>query len=138
MADLIQVHVAWNDEFGHPDRLVAVEFGSDCEVCAVETDVLDGDIIQVFPANVFCVFSRPIDKENKRPCARFLFSKRETWVGNCMWDMLWMTPMQVGRFAEWLQGQRHWSLNVAASELWNVWGGLTGEQFVEILRKLEE
>jgi hypothetical protein len=137
MSDLIQVHVAWNDEFGNPDRLVGVEFTSDCETCAVETDVLDGDIIQVFPENSFCVFDRHIDKENKRPAARFHFENRVTWVGNIMWDMLWMKPLHAGQFAEWLQKQRHWSLNVAATELWNVWGDLSGEEFVKILRELE-
>lgn len=134
--DLIQVHVAWNDEHGNPDKLVAIEFGNDCELCALETDVLDGDPVDVCQAAFVWFLCE--DHRARRFGHRFVFEYRARWVGNICWDMLYMTPEQCGRFAEHMQRQKHWSLNVAADEFWHHWGSLSGTQFVELLTHLQE
>lgn len=137
MSDLIPVHVCWNDRHGQPDKLVAVEFGMDCETCSLETDVLDGDPVDV-SGHAFQVYRDEAARADSVYCGRFLFCDINTHVGNIHWDMLYMRPVEAGRFAEWLQERRHWSLNVAVTDIWNSWGSLSGREFVEILRKMEE
>jgi len=134
-AALLHLHVAWNDAHGEPNRMTALEFGNDCEVCAVETDVLDGDPVHV--ANHTFVVFQSLEHREKRIGHRFAFRERSRHVGNVMWDSLLMTPQQFGRFAEYIQRQRHWSLNVAAQEIWNSWGSLSGPSVVEMIRELE-
>lgn len=133
---LLHLHVAWNETNGEPDRLTAIEFGDDCEICAVETDVLDGDPIHVAD-DAFVVFESEQHRE-KRIGHRFRFRQRFRHVGNVMWDLLLMTPEEFGRFAEYIQRQRHWSLNVADQSIWNSWGSLSGPNFVEMIRELEQ
>jgi hypothetical protein len=134
MSTLIPVHVAWNDDHGNPDTLMMVEFGDDCELCAIETSVLDGDPVHVAEC-AFVLFFDELWRE-RRFGKRFRFERRLRHVGNIMWDTIYMTPEQCGRFAVHMQRQKHWSLNVAADEFWHHWGGLSGEHFVEILTHL--
>ena len=130
--NLIQVHVAWNDRHGFPDRLTHIEFGADCELCALETDVLDGDPVYV-AERAFLWFLTDAHRAQQFG-RRFGFERHERHVGNIMWDMLWMKPEQCGSFAEFMQRQKHWSLNVAVDEFWHNWGGLSGEHFAEMLQ----
>jgi len=129
---LIQVHVAWNDEAGNPDTLTAIEFGPDCELCALDTDVLNGDPVTVFDGAFRWFLNDYRRCKNYGPM--FWFERRQRHVGNIHWDMLYMTEEQCGRFAEHMQRQNHWSLNVAVDELWHHWGGLSGKHFVEMLQ----
>lgn len=124
---LIPVHVAWNGTNGEVDRLTHVEFTSDCELCSVETDVLDGDSISVSDG-VFQI--APTDREMRLgKFEKFEFKSLQQAVGNIMWDMLWMTPEEASRFAVYLQQQRHWTVNCAITEIFESWGSLSAEDF---------
>lgn len=133
---LIPVHVAWNDEYGDVHKLSHVEFTDDCEVCAVETDVLDGDPITI-DGNSFTIFLTE-EHQKRNEGKRFEFKQISEHVGNIMWDMLWMTPMECGRFAAFLQTQKHWTLNCAINEIRKDWGGFTAEDIGSVLLKAME
>ena len=127
IADTIPVHVCWNNEHGNPGRLVAVEFTDDREVCSVETDPTEGDVVEVWDDGF------AIDGDYT-----FSFVKQVEYVGNIMWDMIWMPREDAGELAEYLQRQHHWHLQVAVPEIFDRWGDLTGKEFVEILERLSE
>jgi hypothetical protein len=129
--DLVPVHVCWDSSRADDEwdlRLTAVEFTHDCEVCAVETDPTDGDCVSLHN-EVFHIDGDYGDYG-------FRFAQRKKAVGNIMWDMIWMPKAEAGRFAEYLQEHKHWTLTVAVPEIFDRWGNLTGEEFIRILEEL--
>lgn len=125
---LIPVHVAWNNEVGDVDRLTHVEFTSDCELCAVETDVIDGDPITITD-NTFTIFLTEEQQEKNEGGETFAFNSLSEFVGNIMWDVVWMTPAECGRFAVYLAQKRHWTVSCAMPEIMSGWKTLSSEDF---------
>jgi len=136
IADTIPVHVCWNSRRGYTCRLVAVEFTLDCETCAVETDPTSGDQVQVMYKSDD---GRHQSQEGQFALDGdwlFSFVRHSRYVGNIMWDVIWMTKDEAGRFAEYLQKQRHWHCNCAATEIFDRWGKMTGAEFVALLEEM--
>jgi hypothetical protein len=132
MCKLIPVHVGWNDEEGETDCLTHVEFTNDCEFMALETNILDGDPIKFLGTDTFLISLTKRDS-NADEGERFKFEKLEPHVGNIHWDMLYMTLEEAARFALFLQSQRHWSLNVASTEIFDNWGQFSAEDFQQLI-----
>lgn len=130
---LIPVHVAWNNEAGDVHKLTHVEFTEDCEVCAVETDVLDGDPITIV-GSAFIIYLDE-DHQRRNEGTAFNFKQLEEHTGNIMWDTIYMTPEECGRFGAYLQRQRHWTLNCSINEISADWGGFLADDFASVLIK---
>jgi len=127
MSKLIPVHVGWNDEPGETESLTHVEFTNDCEFLALETDILDGDPIKFLSVDTFLISLNEADRKADRG-EQFRYERLEPHVGNIHWDMLYMQPEEAGRFAAFLQLQKHWSLNCAAHGFFERWGQFTAEE----------
>ncbi|WP_230275741.1 hypothetical protein [Rhodopirellula halodulae] len=124
---MMPVHVCWNDRYGEPDELVAVEFTDDCEICAVECNPLDGDSVNVGENN-FQFVSEHLEK-----C--FFFERRSRHVGNIHWDMIWMNREQVRRFIECLQEAHWWSINCASENIYDAWETQSAEQIIQKIER---
>jgi hypothetical protein len=133
---LIPVHMAWNDEHGILDTLTSIEFTSDCEFCALETDPIDGDPV-VISGNSFTIFESR-EHQNRNEGVTFQFQSIAEGVGNWCWDMIWMTPEECGRFMEHIQAAKHWTLTVADPEIMRHWKKLTGSGFVKYAMEIME
>ncbi len=134
IASTIPVHVCWNSRRGYTCRLVGVEFTLDCEVCSLETDPTQGDQVQV-------MFAAGDERSHEGQFAldgEYLFSfvRHTKYVGNIMWDVIWMPKDEAARFAEYLQAARHWNLTCAATEIFDRWGKMTGAEFVALLEEM--
>lgn len=125
--DVVPVHVCWNNQHGNLDRLVAVEFTNDCEVCSVQTDVLAGDEVEIVN-NQFSIDGEYL----------FSFKHLTKHVGNIMWDMVWMPLEDAGRLAMYLQEKEWWSLECADTRIYKRWGQMTGDEFVRLLKEISE
>jgi hypothetical protein len=135
---LIPVHVAWNDSTGETEWLMQVEFTSDCNFLTLETDSLDGDPIKLLGRDSFRISLTAADRDADKG-ESFAFVKLQPHVGNIMWDMLWMTPEEAGRFAVFLQGQKHWTLVVSSFEIFNRWGRLTEQELqASMIKRMQE
>lgn len=131
--NLVPVHVAWN---GSDETLTSVEFTSDCEFFALETDVIDGDLIAI-SGKTFSVYLTQADMDAGKG-AKFEFVDIQYSVGNACWDMLWMHPEQAAKFAIWLQSQKHWTVSVGDSVFVALWGTLTESQLTSIFKHVME
>jgi hypothetical protein len=130
---LVPVHVAWN---GSDETLTNVEFTSDCEFLALETDVIDGDLIAI-SGKTFSVYLTQADMDAGNG-AVFEFVDIQYSVGNAYWDMLWMRPEQAAKFAIWLQQQKHWTVSVGDGVVVALWGTFAESQLEKLFKCMME
>lgn len=124
----LPVGVAWNHEYGMPDRLVQVDFAGDAETLVMETDVLEGDAVEVL-ASSFRI-------KGRNAWSGFEFEERFPHVGNIMWDQINMKLEDAAKFVGWLRLCPWWSLHVAASEIWDQWKTLDDQSVIEMVDRI--
>lgn len=100
---LIPVMCCWNDDNGNfNEKMVKLDLHDAIEI---ETQFVSEDfdlegIACKLDGNVLTICGE-----------QFPFQHHRTWVGNIMWDLIWMTPEDVLRLLNCLQASRHFNVD---------------------------
>lgn len=125
--DLIPVMCCWNNEQENFDgNLRLLQFH---EAISLESRLVGNDYE---PAGATCQI---VGGHKFELCGeQFPFQHHRTWVGNMMWDLIWLKPADALRLLNLLQAQRVYSPDEAVTELFDKWD--SGQPFDEADLKL--